>query len=185
MPIFKVFKNKIINIGDMMLAFLDMDGVLNSRNHFDFRGTDAGINRRKRLQEEHEGLTAIALMMLDESKVELLQKFTIETGCKFVISSTWREGKTPEYFEKLFKLSGFEFPENSVIGCTPILDHIDNQKRGHEINSWIIDNKYTGKYVVIDDDCPSIFLEDQPLVNTDYIVGLTDDDIVKVKELLL
>jgi hypothetical protein len=168
-----------------MLAFLDMDGVLNSQNHFYFRGSKAGIQRRKRLKEQHEGSTAIALIMLDESKVELLQRFAIESGCKFVISSTWREGKSPEYFEELFKLSGFEFPKNSVIGCTPILDHIENQKRGHEINQWVVDNKYTGKYVVIDDDSPSLFLEEQPLINTDCVVGLTEGDILKIKEILM
>lgn len=70
-----------------------------------------------------------------------------------------------------------------MIGCTPILDHIDTQKRGHEINQWLLDNQYTGKYVVIDDDCPSLFLDGQPLVNTNYVVGLTDDDIIKIKDI--
>ena len=161
-----------------------MDGVLNSRSHFDFRGTEAGKKRTKQLKDKYSGLTAIQLIMLDEQKVSLLQKFAIETRCKFVISSTWREGCTPEHFEKLFKLCGYEFPKNSVIGCTPILDHIENQKRGHEIKQWLDDNNYAGKYVVIDDDNPSIFLKEQPLVNTDHLVGLTDADIVKIKELL-
>jgi hypothetical protein len=35
-----------------MLDFLDMDGVLNSRNHFYFRGSKAGIQRGKRLKEQ-------------------------------------------------------------------------------------------------------------------------------------
>ena len=168
-----------------MIAFLDIDGALNSRQHFEFRGTTAGKERTKRFKAKHEGIIAIELIMLDESKVERLQKFTVDTGCKFVISSTWREKSTPEHFEELFKLCGFEFPKGSVIGLTPILDHIEDKKRGHEINQWIIDNKYTGKYIAIDDDCPSLFLEDQPLVNTDNLVGLTDDDIVRIKELLI
>jgi hypothetical protein len=171
-------------VGIEKLGFLDIDGVLNSRSHFDFRSTIEGVKRRERLLASHDGLTGIELIQLDESKVEILQKFAIETSCKFVISSTWREGCTPEHFEELFRLCGFEFPVGSVIGCTPILDHIEEQKRGHEINQWIIDNKYTGKYVVIDDDCPSIFLQEQPLVNTDHVVGLTDDDIIEIKELL-
>lgn len=163
-----------------MLAFLDVDGVLNSIDHFKFRGTKAGKLRRQLIVAEHANSTGLELIQLDEKLVGKLQTFAIETGCKFVITSTWRESNTPKHFEELFKLCGFPFPENSVIGCTPILDNIEEQKRGHEIKQWIMDNNYQGKYVVIDDDCPTLFLDEQPLINTNNQVGLTDFDVQQI-----
>ena len=43
-----------------------------------------------------------------------------------------------------------------------------------------MDNNYQGKYVVIDDDCPTLFLDEQPLINTNNQVGLTDFDVQQI-----
>jgi hypothetical protein len=161
----------------MKLIFLDIDGVLNSKAHYDFRGTENGRIRRDELLSKYKGIVGIELVMLDFSLVKKLCSFVVNNGCKLVISSTWREGHEPSHFEILFRLCGAEVPDGTVVGCTPILDHIDNQKRGHEIDQWVKDNNYSGNYVVIDDCDGGQFLPHQNLVKTEYSTGITDENI--------
>lgn len=168
----------------MKLIFLDIDGVLNSQAHYDFRGSEEGRLRRENLISKHRGIVDIELVMLDFDLVKKLFSFVVKNRCKLVISSTWREGHKPCDFEKLFRLCGAEVPENTVIGCTPILDHIDSQKRGCEIEQWIQDNKFSGNYVVLDDCDRCEFLSHQTLVRTKYSTGITDEDISKLETAL-
>lgn len=170
----------MISVGDRLI-FLDIDGVLNSREHLEFRGTPEGRVLRKKLMDEHKGITGIELVMLDHALVKRFFSFVVSSGCKVVISSTWREGNTPSHFETLFALCGAEFHVGTIIGLTPMLEDINENRRGHEINQWIIENNYSGQYVVLDDGDRQ-FLPDQHLVKTDYSVGLTEEDIQEVRE---
>ena len=61
-----------------------------------------------------------------------------------------------------------------------MLEELNENRRGHEINQWIVENNYSGKYVVLDDGDRQ-FLPDQHLVKTDYSVGLTEEDIQEVR----
>lgn len=164
----------------MKLIFLDIDGVLNSQAHYDFRGTKSGRLRREELLSKHKGIVGVELVMLDFSLVKKLCSFVVNNRCKLVISSTWREGHESSHFESLFRLCGADVPDGTVIGCTPILDHIDSQKRGHEIEQWIKDNNYNGNYVVLDDCDGGQFLSHQRLVQTEYSTGITDETIRKL-----
>jgi hypothetical protein len=170
-----------------MIVFLDIDGVLNSTAHLDYRESADGQQRNERILSAlalHGKETIRSLIQLDESRVAILQKFAFETGCKFVISSTWRENQTPQYFENLFLLCGYAFPENSIIGCTPVLDHIKTKKRGNEIQQWLSDNSYAGKYAILDDCSPKIFLDGQPLVQTSYATGINEQNVADLKHIL-
>lgn len=164
------------------LIFLDIDGVLNSRKHLDFRGTPEGRILRERLMGEHKGITGIELVMLDHALVKRFFRFVVDSGCKVVISSTWREGHTPSHFETLFALCGAELPVGTIVGLTPMFEDIHENRRGHEINQWIVENNYRGHYVVLDDGDRQ-FLPEQILIKTDYSVGLTEEDIQKIREI--
>lgn len=166
---------------DDRLIFLDIDGVLNSREHLEFRGTPEGRVLRKKLMDKHKGITGIELVMLDHALVKRFFRFVVSSGCKVVISSTWREGHTSSHFETLFALCGAELPVGTIIGLTPMLEELNENRRGNEINQWIVENNYSGKYVVLDDGDRQ-FLPDQHLVKTDYSVGLTEEDIQEVRE---
>lgn len=167
---------------DDRLIFLDIDGVLNSRKHFDFRGTPEGKILREKLMGEHKGITGVELVMLDHALVKRFFRFVVDSGCKVVISSTWREGHTPSHFETLFALCGAEFPVGTIVGLTPMLEGIHENRRGHEINQWIVESNYRGHYVVLDDGDRQ-FLPEQILVKTDYSVGLTEEDIQEIYEI--
>lgn len=86
----------------------------------------------------------------------MLDMIARTTGAKFVISSFWRiaEHRTNEWWNDLFRKYGAKHIE--VIGRT---DWITSVARGVEINKWIVDNAFTGQYIIIDDS--SDFTESQ------------------------
>ncbi len=95
-----------------------------------------------------------------------------------VVSSSWRIGMTLEELQTLITKSGFD-PNIKVIGTTPRL----YQQRGIEIQRWIDDNNYTGKFIIIDDDSDMCHLL-PVLVRTDCQLGFTIYDYQKALKLL-
>lgn len=166
------------------LLFLDIDGVLTSDEHRRYKKTPEGKERVAFLRSQYDTIEGIELVLLDPKRVALLKEIVLRTNCKIVISSTWRENSTAAHFERLFKLLGHALPNFTVIGLTPILDHIEQQKRGHEINAWIKSNNFQGKYLALDDDPKSIFLDEQTLHRTTYADGLTPPDVEAIVALL-
>lgn len=49
----------------------------------------------------------------------------------------------------------------------------DHTLRGDEINAWLKDHPEVTKYAILDDDCD--FYDDQPLFQTTFQYGLTDE----------
>lgn len=167
------------------LIFLDIDGVLNSLQHHEYRLSIAGKEKRRKIFANHSDIRiALGLVLLDDAKVALLQDLIETTGSRVVVSSTHREGVEPDFFETLFRLAGYPLPKGTVIGSTPVLDEIQSQKRGHEIDCWISQNGYTGRYLILDDDCESFFLPGQNLYQVDNRTGLTELDIENIKMML-
>jgi hypothetical protein len=163
------------------IIFLDVDGVLNSIKWFDFRGSKEGQKRRDYFKKSYKGITAIELHSLDFNCLRILRDIVIETNAKIVISSMWRENASSKHFEFLFKELGVELPYNSIIGCTPVMDEIENKKRGHEIQTYLSDNKLSTPFLIIDDDV-NIFLEGQNTFMTNNKVGLVPNDKVLIIE---
>lgn len=160
---------------------LDIDGVLNSLDHFDYRGSSEGRKRREVLARKYNGRLFSEMLILDGHAVAKLYRLIVELNCKIIISSSWRENSTPEHFEFLFKEKGYPVPLGTVIGLTPIRDDIQEQKRGHEIKQWFDENNINGRYLIIDDDGESLFIEDQPLYQVNRRVGLTNYDVQEIK----
>lgn len=95
-----------------------------------------------------------------------------------VVSSTWRIGMTLEDLQTLLINSGFN-RDIKVIGTTPIL----YQPRGYEIEHWLEENNFKGKFIIIDDDSDMCHLLPF-LVRTDCQLGFTIYDYNKAKRLL-
>jgi hypothetical protein len=144
-----------------------------------------GKIRTKKILSQHEANYGVDLVELDENIIAMLQTFTIETRCQYVITSQWRKRRSPDYFEALFRRCGYPLPNNTIIGCTPELTHIEQQQRGHEIEHWILANEYNGQYVIIDDSAKENFINEQPLIKTNPDIGLTEEDLKRIKQFYL
>lgn len=102
------------------ILFLDIDGVLNHQKYYADGRRDASY----------------PLSEICPVSIELLNKIVSETGCKLVISSTWRH-------------SGIEYCRNVLKECACIGEIIDITPdierqgdyivRGNEILKWLQD----------------------------------------------
>lgn len=95
-----------------------------------------------------------------------------------VVSSTWRIGMTLKELQELITNSGFN-KDIKVIDKTPVL----YRQRGEEIQQWLDDNNFTGKYIIIDDDSDMCHLL-PVLVRCDCQLGFTIYDYQKALKLL-
>jgi len=168
------------NLSQCDVLVLDMDGVINGHDHFSYRGTPAGRERRATLFAAYDTITAIELNMTDPACTQRLSGLIHKLGLKVVISSSWRDNRKPHNFEFIFKALGYPLPKDCILGCTPVMDEIDEQKRGHEIQAWFDANGEPSRYLCIDDDSASLFLDHQPLYQTDQKTGITDLDIAQI-----
>lgn len=93
-----------------------------------------------------------------------------ETGCKIVISSTWRLGKSLEEMKEWFSIS--PVLKEAVIGKTPTGGKI----RGDEIIKHLETFAPVGaKYAILDDDSDFYLSQSNSLFLTNSHTGLTHD----------
>lgn len=159
-----------------MIIFLDIDGVMN------MYGRPCCTMQLTR--ENH----------IDSNCCERLNYVCeVLTELKIVISSTWRNNM--DNLHTQMEESGFKY-WSRVIGKTPTCyrEHEDYtvqaelilQYRGEQILDWLTENKYTGKYLVVDDEVVDICGEkcdDIPKENvlqTDYMEGMLNRDALKI-----
>ena len=91
--------------------FLDVDGALNSVSWY---------------REEWNKNHAYPQGDFDPKCVELVNRIVEETGCKVVVSSSWR---TESNLQSIFDKAGLKFKIHSI---TPFGSH-----RGCEIQEWL------------------------------------------------
>jgi len=123
----------------MRVIFLDIDGVLNSRQSFRY-------NMRTYKDEiRWDNLCIYACFNL-KTILEIYKDVSI------VVSSTWRIGKSIESLNELLLYNNalpLRWREvNCVISKTPYLGSI----RGLEIQKWLKDNSEVEDFVILDDD---------------------------------
>lgn len=151
----------------MKVIFLDFDGVIT---------TEASYSR------------------LDLEKMKLVKKICDETGAKIVISSSWRYNtleKTIEYItntDNYFVPIPFLMPE-LVVGVTPRFeikykDEYAFVPRGVEIRYYLHKHKEIDSYVIIDDDSDMLLCQKDNFVQTDSIIGITEEDVRKAIKIL-
>lgn len=130
----------------MKLIFLDIDGVMNHRNHM----------VRSRLHNMHE-FCPVA--------VRNLREIIKRTGARIVISSTWRKFKSIDYVMNCYDLDQY------VVGKTPVIEDVI---RGKEISAYLSENPDVEKFVILDDDNDMGILLPELVHCIDYS-GLTDE----------
>ena len=135
------------------IIFLDIDGVLRMDNVNSF----------------------------DKDAVTNLLHICTQTGCKIIISSNWRvAGVGPDSpVQVCLRASGGKDICQNIIGRT----NLDGYQRGIQIKQWLIDNDFSGNFVVIDDiiwDMGDL----QNLILVDNKVGLTIDNAKRAIDIL-
>ena len=110
--------------GGKMLIFLDFDGVI--------------VHSGQKCYKD-----------IDPDCVAVIKALCDKYDAKIVVSSAWRILSTIEELE--FTLFSYGLDKGRVIGKTRITKGAEG-RRDEEIEDWLKDNKYTGEYVVIDDD---------------------------------
>lgn len=111
----------------MKILFLDIDGVLNSVE-------DRRYNREMGIETPVDFVVPI--------RVKYLHDIIDATGCKIVISSTWRLTHSLEEIGKILQT-------NEIIGKTED-KHAD---RGRQILNWLNDHKDLNveRFIIVDD----------------------------------
>jgi len=152
----------------MKFIFLDIDGVLNSRQFI------------QNLEQTKSPLFEDCNQWIDPNLVNKLNKLIEETGAEVVMSSSWRLDHTKEQLEKLLSVYGFN---HQIYSYTPDDWYCE---RGGEIKSWlkeyVINNKLDG--FVILDDLNNMGDLISHLVQTDEEYGLQDCDVEKAINIL-
>lgn len=151
----------------MKILFLDIDGVLNSREWY---------LRNKNNIELESGLMYRHQEELDPNACDLVNELCTEFSLSIVISSTWRRLHTLGDIQKMLASRGLHAP---VIGATP---QLRSGFRGQEVDEWLYDNPGSIRHVILDDD--GDFYPHQPLVITDNEYGVRYHDIDKARSLL-
>ena len=174
----------------MKVLFLDIDGVLNSENWFAYRiycVKNNMVNILMNFVDTDDRNIKHKLTMLDDRAIANLNRIIEETGCKVVLSSSWRSSIESEniFTQNLLKLKGFKYEFYDV---TPRLWFSDfNIRRGEEIKFWL--DKESEKheiesFVILDDDSDMLPEQMNNFIHVDGQVGLTDRDVLTAIEIL-
>jgi len=159
------------------IIFLDMDGVMNShQSSYWYRNMlghneDEWVDYRDNSKEKGFSTYTKELCPLSCSNLRLIMER--HTEARIVISSTWRRGRSPDFFNRLFKYFKI-IKEDRVIGLTPEL----RTERGYEIADWLM--KYSQPvedFVILDDDGDMAeyigtyhFIQTNPRTGLDYVI---------------
>jgi hypothetical protein len=143
---------------DRPIVFLDIDGVLNSHDY---------VKRGGSLSCRNDGI--------DPQAVTQLQRIIDETDCSIVLSSTWRLIHSLSHMRSRLYCAGAKHPvplRDKTPDLSPRGGQVERYQRGLEVNAWINNIGFEGKFVCLDDDAD--FLPGQPLVQTTFETGLTE-----------
>jgi hypothetical protein len=145
------------------VLFLDIDGVMNT--------TDSIVRNKSN-------------RIFTPESVRCLQKIVTETGCKIVISSTWREEDQWKILPQVFTDNGLASVLDRIIDRTPILPAEDGPTREDEIDCWLAAQDYAGPYAILD-DIPFDGEHACRLVRTSTDTGLTATECRRAIDILL
>ena len=175
----------------MKVLFLDIDGVLNSENWFGYRLyciKNNMFNEVINFVNTNDERIKHKLSMIDDRAIANLNRIIEETGCKVVLSSSWRSCVEAEntLTEYLLKLKGFKY---ELYGVTPrIWAKEFGTQRGEEIQVWMdkeSEKNEIESFVILDDDDSDMLLEQtNNFIHIDGQVGLTDRDVFTAIEIL-
>jgi hypothetical protein len=153
------------------VVFLDFDGVMNSKMWF---------------ETHHEELKDLPFLEraskeLDPQLVARVKRIVDDADAEVVISSSWRILHSAEQLGDILTECGWFMPP--IIGVTPrAIPGPYSTERGVEVNMWLTEKKFRGAHVILDDGTD--FLPGQPLVQTEWEIGITEEDVDRALKIL-
>lgn len=159
--------------GRRRVIFLDMDGVISTW-------------RAHKAQPEKP----LPDRWIDAEAMANLNRLCEQSGASVVISSTWRLNRTREEFQTILSRNGFTGALHHCWRTKDMAAPIGSGGlwwaviRGDEVRAWLSDHpaEQIERHVILDDD--SDFHSDQPLVRTDFQIGLTEAHVAAALALL-
>lgn len=138
----------------MKVVFLDIDGVINTV------GAELGFNLCYGIEPNGENIPLRKRLseLFDPACLYYLRQIVEDTGCKIVVSSTWRHGETTESMKEWFTCPVIR---EAIIDKTPsfgslsypeLKDRRGRVQRGEEIKWWVDQHPEVTRYAVLDDD---------------------------------
>ena len=184
-----------------IIIFLDIDGVIATNNSIydlwkEYMGEKPTTKFNEILKRKNLPFinTSMKYWPFDRnciSNIHKLQLYFHEQGyiVNYVISSTWRIGRTIEELKDLFNLKGLYL--TNIIGKTDRV-RLHDSPRGKEILQWLKDNdKENSIYMVIDDDINYDiiqYIDKKHCIKTEFKNGfnnkLLKETIEKIEKLL-
>ncbi len=144
------------------IIFLDVDGVLN--------------NGSWAMEMYDKGIRTYRDDILYEPALEGLKRIVDATDAQIVVSSSWRQIPTAyKHLQEWLEMYGMK-----VADITPYVGGC----RGDDITAWFNRNPGEWSYVILDDEDDMDGHMDH-LVQTDFDVGLIDEDCERAISLLL
>lgn len=166
----------------MKLIFLDIDGVFNSETYYKQR-------KDFTLWDETQEF--------DPECVKHFNTIIGQTRADIVVSSCWRKGNL-NYLQTLFRMVGIcgnvvgetiklgwncNYPGVSIPrGCE--IKHYYAKKHDFLHYSWKDNDSELESYCIIDDSSDMLYEQRNNFVQTSWLVGLTEEDAVKVIKIL-
>lgn len=143
----------------MRVLFLDIDGVLNSRDYVERAGWDPPLGSRDDLK------------IIDPIAVALLDEVLAATGACVVISSSWRSTYPLEALRSMLQERGLE---GRVVGVTP---ELPGRQRSREISQWLADRSDVEAFAIVDDNEDAGVGHASQFVQTTFEHGLTREHV--------
>jgi diphthamide synthase subunit DPH2 len=146
----------------MKVIFLDIDGVLVTRNSVKY---------------QYLNYPEVKEILFSKKAINNLNKLIKHTKAKIVVSSTWRLFHTLDELRDIFKKQRIK---GEIISTTSI-DKATTEEdipRGKKITDWLENNSDVDQYVIIDDDVQADCIQFHPYncVETSYKRGFAPED---------
>ena len=172
------------------MVFLDIDGVLNNQPYYKAMRQHERRKSSDVVHVEEENGIPIFASDIGSKSVRFLNTLVEDIpNLYFVISSTWRKGRSIGELQEVLDSRGFK---GTVIGKTPSFGFNDwhyTVPRGVEIACWI--EQYASGtlareigYVIFDDDSDMLLWQKRNYFWIDSYVGITPNIIYQAKRFL-
>lgn len=138
----------------MKILFLDIDGVVNCET----------------TAQRHRGAIGI-----DPYMAFLVARIVERTGCKVVLSSSWRH--FPDGCDEVARQV---VPLLDVTPKMPLFGGADQKERGHEIKAWLDEHPEVTRYAILDDNSDMLDEQLPNFFKTSWATGITEEIAEKV-----